>query len=64
MKSKAIILLICALVTGMFTMISFYSGKMYAVQNTKAYYYSGTVLLELDGNLYNVIMEGNYEWAK
>lgn len=61
-QGKTMLLIFCMLVIGFFSMVGFYCGKLYAIQNTKAYYEYGTVLLELDGNLYNVITEGSYGW--
>lgn len=58
-KESALLLLMFAMVVGVFSIMSFYAGQKYAIENTIAYYCSGDVILELDGNMYDLVTERN-----
>lgn len=58
-KEKALLFLMFAMVVGVFSIMSFYAGQKYAIENTKAHYYSGDVILELNGQMYNLVTERN-----
>lgn len=54
-KESALLLLMLAMIIGIFSIMSFYAGKKYAIENTTFRYEYGNVILELDGNMYGIM---------
>ena len=54
-KESALLLLMLALLVGVFSTMSFCAGKKYAIEHTTFRYEYGNVILELDGNMYGIM---------
>ena len=54
-KESALFLLMLTMLVGVFSTMSFYAGKKYAIENTTFRYEYGNVILELDGNMYSIM---------
>jgi uncharacterized membrane protein len=54
-KESALLLLMLAMIIGIFGIMGFYAGKKYAIEHTTFRYEYGNVILELDGNMYDIM---------